>query len=327
MLVHFAIDAMGGDLAISERVQASLRALQEIPYLAISLVGDPQLIKAALSNPATPSLGDRSRLTIVPSKSIVSMGEQPSKIIRNKLDSSMAIALKMVSDKRADACLSSGNTGALVALSMHFLDCVDNQLERPAICTALPHGKGQTWLLDMGANLYCNAKQLHYLAILASELCSQIEGIQSPKIGLLNVGKEAIKGTEVMQQASQLIQKDSRLNYSGFAEGDDILRGQFNVIVCDGLLGNIALKSIEGAVGLILNQLQPLSKQLPEDETAPLTQKRLQALMELYSPKRYNGAVLLGIDGLVVKSHGMADTEAFYHAIIFALQMRTLSPI
>ena len=317
--MHLAIDIMGGDQPLEERIQACNQALQQFPDLKLSLVGDIQHIQEHLAH------NNQPHCSIIAAETTVSMTDKPAQAIRHKMNSSMSVALQLVADQSAGACLSAGNTGALVGLSTKLLGCSNAQLSRPAICTALPHASGRTWLLDMGANINCSGQQLHQFALLANKLCRKMDHIAFPKIGLLNIGKEQIKGTEAIQAAQQLIKQEDQLNYCGYAEGDDILSGAFNIIVCDGLLGNVALKSTEGTANFLLQQIQQLldSEQPASGQSQAKNQwqQRFNDLLQKFSPQKYNGAILLGVNGLVIKSHGMANCESFFNAIAISRQM------
>ena len=339
--MHLAIDIMGGDMPLMDRIQACEQALLQFPDLKLSLVGDIADIKqkfghleshlldsAKLSSekpspekPSAENLSTEKRCQFVHAQTSISMNDKPSHAIRHKMDSSMAVALQLVANRQADACLSAGNTGALVGLSTKLLGCSNQKLARPAICTALPNGhvNGKTWLLDMGANINCCGEQLYQLALLANELCQKMDNIAFPKIGLLNIGKEDIKGTDAIQLAQQLIKQNKQLNYQGYAEGDDILNGEFDIIICDGLLGNVALKSIEGTANFLLAQINNHFQQLAEPQEN--CRKTIQQLLQQFNPQQYNGAILLGLNGLVIKSHGMANCQAFYNAIAISRQM------
>jgi glycerol-3-phosphate acyltransferase PlsX len=313
--VTIALDAMGGDVGCAVVVPAAVHALTAHADLCIILVGDQASIQAELKRQtAVPA----DRLKIHHASQIVTMDESPSNALRNKKDSSMRVALNLVREGIADACVSAGNTGALMATSRFVLKMLPG-IDRPAICTRLPTQRTHTWMLDLGANVNCEAEHLFQFAIMGSVLAQSVDGTARPAIGVLNIGEEEIKGNEQVKAAAKLI-AESHLNYAGFAEGDDIYKGQFDVIVCDGFVGNISLKTSEGVAKMIATFIrEEFSRNLFTRMAALVAMPVLKAFRRRIDPRLYNGASLLGLGGIVIKSHGSADALAFGNAIKVAV--------
>jgi glycerol-3-phosphate acyltransferase PlsX len=245
------------------------------------------------------------------------MDEPPSKALRGKKDSSMRVALDLVKRREAHACVSAGNTGALMAVARFVLKTLPS-VDRPAIITAVPSLKGRTHMLDLGANVDCTAEHLFQFAVMGSELVTAVEGIQAPKVGLLNIGEEEIKGNEQVKQAHELLSASS-LNYVGYVEGDDIYLGGVDVVVSDGFVGNVALKSSEGVAKLVRHFLNKSFKRNWLTRLSGLAAMPvISSFRRTFDPRRYNGASLLGLRGIVIKSHGGADKLAFENAIHIA---------
>ena len=245
------------------------------------------------------------------------MDEPPAQALRSKKDSSMRVAINMVKDNRADACVSAGNTGALMATARYVLHTLLG-IDRPAINSTLPAIKGNTHMLDLGANVDCSADNLFQFAVMGSVLAGVVEDIAEPKVGLLNVGSEAIKGNEVVKSTHKLLEQ-SALNYIGFVEGDDIFCGDVDVVVCDGFVGNVALKTTEGVARLISNYgRQAFNQNIFTKIAGFLSLPALKNFKGQIDPRRYNGASLLGLRGIVIKSHGGADAFSFANAISLA---------
>ncbi|WP_422449564.1 phosphate acyltransferase PlsX [Endozoicomonas sp. ALB091] len=308
---RIALDIMSGDESPRSRIRAALRALDAYPDLHLSLVGDQQLITGHLSSIAF----DQSRLTVIHAGKTIGMDEKPSFALRSKEDSSMWGALEQVADGRAAACVSSGNTGALMAMGRFALKTFVG-IDRPAIAGAIPCAGGSVLLLDMGANVDCSANSLYQFAVMGSLLAATVRGINAPRVGLLNVGTEDIKGNEQVKLANRLLKEDGRLNYIGYIEGNDVFAGGADVVVCDGFVGNIALKTGEGVAGLIRDSLvaafqQTLWRRFLSLLIAPVMRKIYKSI----DPVVYNGASFLGLQGIVVKSHGHSDEEGFFRAI------------
>ena len=309
-----AIDAMGGDFGPRLVVSACVKSLVEHPEMHLVLVGDSVIIETVLAQ--YPQV-DYSRLSIHHASESISTTDLPAHALRHKPDSSMRIALQLVRDKQVQACVSAGNTGALMALAKHVLKPLAH-IERPAIMTALPTLTGETHLLDLGANVDVSAQQLVQFAVMGSAAV-HIQGVRRPRVALLNVGSEAIKGNQQVKQAAALLEEIKHLNYIGYIEGDGVFRGDADVVVCDGFVGNVLLKSSEGLATMIASRIkQRLGRGPRAWLLAWLAAPLLKLLRSELAPERYNGACLLGVDGVVVKSHGNASQEAFQAAISVA---------
>ena len=306
-----AVDAMGGDLGPSVTVPASLDFLEAHPEAALLLVGLKEPLEAELARTRSAA---RSRITVVPVTEVVGMDEDVRTAIRTKKNSSMRVAIDLVKEGRAQACVSAGNTGALMGTAKFVLKTVPG-IDRPAICAVLPTRKGQVYALDLGANADCTPEHLVQFAIMGATLVRAVEGKDNPTVGLLNIGSEEIKGNEVVKKAGEML-RHSPVNFHGNVEGDDIYKGTTDVVVCDGFVGNVALKTSEGLAKMLGDFLKE------EYTRSPLT--RLAALISMpvikrfrqrVDHRRYNGAALLGLRGIVVKSHGSADRLAFATAL------------
>ncbi len=310
-----ALDAMGGDYGPSEIVPAAIASLRKHDNLSLILVGKEELVRQELANN---NYQEGERLSILHAPEVVEMHESPSQAMRNKKQSSMRIAIEQVRDGHAQACVSAGNTGALMATARYILKMLPN-MDRPAICTTLPGKNGHTHVLDLGANVDSSSEQLFQFAIMGAQLTSAVENKDNPTVALLNIGEEEIKGNDRVKQASALLE-ESHLNYVGYVEGDDIFTGDVDVIVCDGFVGNIALKTSEGLAQFLQHKLrQAFGKNLYTKLAAAIAVPVLKALKQTIDPKQYNGASLLGLRGIVIKSHGGADRIAFATAIHEAL--------
>ncbi len=309
-----ALDAMGGDHGPSVTVPAAKKALSEISDIKLVLVGDETQLTEELKNQG---LLNESRISIRHASEVVAMDEAPVLALKRKKDSSMRVAINLVKEQSVQACVSAGNTGALMATSKFVLKTISG-ISRPAICTILPSMTGHTHMLDLGANLECTPENLHEFAIMGSVLAQSVDGLEKPSVGLLNIGSEAMKGSDSIKKASQLI-ASSGLNYHGFVEGDDIYKGTVNVIVTDGFVGNVSLKTGEGLAALVNHVLKrEFKKNLITRFAAIIALPVLSAVRKILDPRRYNGASLLGLNGIVVKSHGGADTSSFFNAIKIA---------
>ncbi len=306
-----AIDAMSGDHGPEVTVPASLRALKQHSDLSLILVGDEEMLQQEVLRQGG-KLSDR--LSIQHSTQVVAMDEAPSSALRGKKDSSMRVAINLVKDGTAQACVSAGNTGALMATSRFVLKTLDG-IDRPAIISALPTISGHTHMLDLGANIDSSAEVLYQFALMGSVLTSEIDNNPSPTIGLLNIGEEEMKGNEVIKVASQMLNA-SNLNYIGFVEGDDIWKGTADVVVADGFPGNIALKSSEGIAKMISHFMkQEFKKNIITMLAGLIAMPVLRSLRRRIDPREYNGASLVGLRGIVIKSHGSADAHSFATAI------------
>lgn len=311
MSITIALDAMGGDYGPSVVVPAALSVLKDINDLELILVGDQQALLDLLKQHGA----DVSpRLQIKHTTQLVAMDELPSIALRTKKDSSMRVAINLVQDGSASACVSAGNTGALMATARFVLKTLPG-IDRPAIISSLPTMTGHTHMLDLGANVDSSADVLFQFAVMGSVLTQAVDNIPSPKVGLLNIGAEEIKGNERVKEAARILaQKD--INYVGYVEGDDIFKGTVDVVVCDGFVGNVALKTTEGVAKMIAHFMrQKFSRNLFSKLAGLVAMPVLKALKEKIDPRRYNGASLVGLNGIVVKSHGSADAFAFSNAI------------
>ncbi|MDO6563108.1 phosphate acyltransferase PlsX [Amphritea sp. 1_MG-2023] len=315
--ICIAVDAMGGDFGPRVVIPASVDALKRHPQLTLQLVGQ-QAVLAPLLDQALAKRTDkslRSRILIINADKVIGCDERPSHALRKRQDTSMYRAVVQVAEGQAQACVSAGNTGALMALGRFALKMLPG-IDRPAIITAIPSVDGVSYMLDLGANVDCSAEHLLQFAIMGSVMTSAVEGIAQPRVGLLNVGAEEIKGNEQVKLASRLIREHGGLNYCGFIEGGDIFTGKVDVVVCDGFVGNIALKSSEGVASLIGQQLKrSFSRSLLRKLMACLVAPVLEEVQAHIDPARRNGASLLGLQGIVVKSHGAANRACFGYAI------------
>lgn len=311
--ITIALDAMGGDHGPSVVVPAALGFLKKDQDCRLILVGREDAIRQFLPHGEVPG-----RLSIRNATQEVGMDELPSRALRGKKDSSMRVAIDLVKQGEAGACVSAGNTGALMATARFVLKTLPH-IDRPAIITALPAVTGRTWVLDLGANVDCEAEHLYQFAVMGSELVSAVDGIERPTVGLLNIGQEEIKGNEQVKEAHELL-SHSDLNYVGYVEGDDIyLRKDLDIVVTDGFVGNVALKNTEGVAKLIRHFMaEEFQRNILTKLSALIAMPILRALRRRIDPRRYNGASLLGLRGIVVKSHGGADKLAFENAIAIA---------
>jgi len=306
-----ALDAMGGDHGPNVVVPAALSVLKEVKNLNLILVGDHERLVEELKSHGA-DVGPRLQLKHTSQQ--VEMDELPSVALRSKKDSSMRVAINLVREGDAAACVSAGNTGALMATARFVLKTLPG-IDRPAIISSLPTIKGHTHMLDLGANVDSSADVLFQFAVMGSVLVQAIDGIESPTIGLLNIGAEEIKGNERVKEAARMLAK-SDINYVGYVEGDDIFKGAVDVVVCDGFVGNVALKTTEGVASMISHFMKEnFSHNLFTKLAAVIAKPVLKALKNRIDPRRYNGASFVGLNGIVVKSHGSADTFAFTNAI------------
>lgn len=307
---------MGGDFGPRITVPATLDTLRQHPTLKVVLFGDSDQIKLYLSN--QPDINSQ-RCRIQHCDSSVAMDEKPSFAVRHHQDSSLWQMIKLVSEGEADAGISAGNTGALMAMSLIQLKTLPS-ISRPAICTKIPTATGYTHLLDLGANVTCTAEQLYQFGMMASEAVSAINGYPRPTVGLLNIGVEAIKGRQEILAAAELLKSDKDINYVGFVEGDSLFKGLANIVVCDGFSGNVALKTSEGVAVMLQGFLQQaLSETFLTKIAALLARPALNKLQQRIDPSQYNGASLLGLKSVVIKSHGGATQQGFHHALSVAI--------
>ncbi|WP_370301519.1 phosphate acyltransferase PlsX [Alkalimarinus coralli] len=331
--VTVAVDAMGGDLAPQATVIAALESLKKNEALSIILVGNQDDLEALLhpqsansSHPSSSSLPpaliplvndfqDSGRLTIHHAPDVVLMSDRPSRALRTKQKSSMAIALQLVRDGAAEGCVSAGNTGALMLLGRSILGMCPG-IDRPAITKRLPSPAGYCYVLDLGANVDSTAEHLYQFALMGAILVEAMEGVKAPRVALINVGEEEIKGSEQVRLSSTMLAECEGLNYVGFVEGGDLFNGVADVIVCDGFVGNVALKTGEGVARLVHQALRDIfEKHWYTRLLGKLIMPLLGGLLQQVDPSRHNGALFVGLQGVVVKSHGNADSEAFAYAI------------
>ena len=311
MDITVAVDCMGGDHGPHVTVPAVLDFQQRHGDVDVVLVGLRDAIEAELSaRRAAPG----PRLRVHHASEVVAMDEPPAGALRYKKDSSMRVVADLVKKGEAHACVSAGNTGALMATARFVLKTLPG-IDRPAICTVLPTMKGHTHMLDLGANVDLSADHLFQLAVMGSELTAAVDNNPNPSVGLLNIGEEEIKGNDQVKQAAQLLAK-SKLNYYGFIEGDDIYKGVVDVVVCDGFVGNVALKTSEGVARMITHFMKQEFMRSPINKLVGLMAKPvLKSFHQRIDPRKYNGASLVGLQGIVVKSHGSADIFSFAQAI------------
>ena len=313
--VTIALDAMGGDSGPDAVIPAALAILERDDSVSLSLVGLPEALEAARR-----SARERyaSRLRFVAASEVVAMTDHPADALRRKKKSSLRLAIQEVKDGRADACVSAGNTGALMATARYVLKTLPG-IDRPAIISAVPGLNGPSFMLDLGANVGCNAQHLLQFALMGSVVAEDILDIERASVGLLNVGEEDVKGNEVVREAGELLSR-SGLNYIGFVEGNDIFSDKANVIVSDGFVGNVALKTMEGVAHLIGTYLrEEFHRSALRKFQGLVAGPALHALRDRLDARRYNGASLVGLNGVVIKSHGGADKLAFETAVTTAI--------
>ncbi len=310
---------MGGDHGPRVVVAGALRALDELPALKLVLVGQQEIVAQELRRNKA-ELG--ARLVLHHASQRVEMDELPSQALRTKKDSSMRIAINLVKEGAAQACVSAGNTGALMAMARFVLKTLPG-IDRPAITSALPTRTGSTHMLDLGANSDCTPEHLLQFALMGSVLVRAVQNIERPSVGLLNIGAEEIKGNDRVKQAARLLAA-SDLNYVGYVEGHQIFQGASDVVVCDGFVGNVALKTMEGTAGLVSHYLrQAFSRNLLTRLAGVVAAPALRSLRRSIDPRWYNGASLLGLRGIIIKSHGGADAVAFANAVrVAALEVQ-----
>jgi glycerol-3-phosphate acyltransferase PlsX len=320
-LLHIAIDAMGGDRGPSVCVPAALAAAREFPDVRFTLTGRQADLERQLAQnpPAGAGAAKPDNLDCLFAAEVVEMSDHPREALRRKKDSSMRRALDLVKALEADACVSAGNTGALMAMA-HFVLKMLPGVERPAIVSLIPSRGGHTYMLDLGANATCTPAQLCQFAVMGSILAADLEGAhERPRVGLLNIGEEEIKGNETVQ-AAHVLMSATDINYIGFVEGHDIFSDQVDVVVTDGFTGNVALKTMEGAARLISDTLrEELTRNVARKLGALAARPSLRALRTRLDPRRYNGATMVGLRGIVIKSHGGADVFGFQRAIEVAV--------
>ncbi len=309
-----ALDVMGGDHGPRVVLPAARQALKNAQDFHLQLVGDEAVIASGLEGWAA---SERARIEIVHASQVVGMDELPAVALRTKRDSSMRVAIDQVKNGTAQACVSAGNTGGLMATARYVLKTLPG-IDRPAIATALPSMNGHTHMLDLGANVDVEAAHLYQFAVMGSVLANAVDGLDAPRVGLLNIGSEAIKGNDRVREAGRMLE-DSSLNYVGFVEGNDVYCGDVDVVVCDGFVGNVALKTSEGVAKMISSNIRAEFRGSWYSRLAALAALPvLRRIRHRFDHRRYNGASLLGLQGVVIKSHGSADALAYEHAIRIA---------
>jgi len=316
MTIKISIDCMGGDHGPSVTIPAAVSFVNSEPDVELILVGMEGAVRTELKKHRA---ADHPRLSVVNASEIVAMDDPIEVALRRKKDSSMRVAINLVKDGHAHACVSAGNTGALMAVSRYILKTIPG-VDRPAICTLIPNQKdAPTYMLDLGANVDCEAQHLHQFALMGSALVSALEGKAKPTIGLLNVGEETIKGNEVVKQTAALLRADHEkgvLNFYGNVEGNDIFEGTTDIVVCDGFVGNVVLKASEGLGRFVKKALTAEFKRGPINILGALIASgAIRSFSRRMNPSRYNGASLLGLRGLVFKSHGGEEAYGYEWAI------------
>ena len=311
---------MGGDFGPRFCVSAGIEFLRSHPQHRITFVGNESAIRPLIGKEFT------TRIEILHTNEVIEMTEAPGKALRSKRESSMWMALELLVEGRAQACVSSGNTGALMALSRHLVKPIEG-IKRPAICKHIPTINGRSYLLDLGANLDCSAEQLLQFALMGSAL-ARVEGRENPSTALLNVGSEKNKGSEEIQLAASLMTDNKNVLFAGFIEGDSLYDGDVDVIVCDGFVGNVALKVSEGVAKFIIGSLKKeIYSSLLKRFLSVFVRLALRGWWHRFNPSLYNGAALLGLKKVVVKSHGSSDVLGFRNAIeVAAAQVQSGIP-
>jgi glycerol-3-phosphate acyltransferase PlsX len=303
---------MGGDHGIPVVIPACIEAVRKNPNLQLLLVGDRELIKKALKQKDALHY---KQFTLVHTSEVVAMDELPSHALRNKKDSSMRVAINLVKEGRAAGCVSAGNTGALMATARFVLKTLPG-IDRPAIIAQLPTKTGRTRVIDLGANVDSCAEHLFQFAVMGSALIQALEKKPNPKIAVLNIGVEEIKGNDQVKRTAQLLSECDLITYVGYVEGDQFYSGEVDLIVCDGFVGNVALKASEGIVHLMLSSIkEAFTNSWWSKCVGLLARPALRHLKNQMDPARYNGATMLGLNGVVIKSHGGASAIAFEFAI------------
>ena len=299
---------MSGEKDPHASVAASIDLLAERNDVHLHLIGNQESIEQFLPN----KINDR--ITIHHTDEVITMKDSPMDVLRRKKNSSMRLAVEMVAKNQADACVSSGNTGALLAISKYLLKTIPT-ISRPALVKSIPTIKSFTYMLDLGANSNCSAEQLMQFAMMGSVIAKEIKGIDAPKIALLNIGHERIKGHEVIKEAANLLEA-SKLNYVGFIEGNNIVQDIADVVVTDGFTGNIAVKTMEGTINMLTAFMnESFQSNNYNKVTSFISKPAINNFKSRIDPRRFNGGLLLGLNGVVVKSHGASDSFSFYHAL------------
>lgn len=310
--ITIAVDAMGGDHGLKVVVPASVRATKKNPNLKLLLVGDQEQINAMLQRQGAK---DSRQIAVVHASEVVSMDELPSHALRNKKDSSMRVAINLVKERKAQACVSAGNTGALMATARFVLKTLPG-IDRPAIISELPTMKGRTRVIDLGANVDSCTEHLFQFAVMGSALIQAVDKKKDPKIALLNIGVEEIKGNDQVKRTAHMLAESPVMNYVGYVEGNHFYSGEVDLVVCDGFVGNVALKASEGLAQLMQSVFkESFGKNWLVKLSSLFALPAIKSLKNRMDPAKYNGASLLGLNGIVVKSHGGANELAFQYAI------------
>ncbi len=306
--ITIALDIMSGDNGPQPALFGAIKSLESLQDLKIILVGDEKLINQNID------ASMQNRVSILHTDEYIRMDENIVNAIRNKKNSSMRLAVNCVKEARAQACVSAGNTGALMSISKIILKTIKG-IDRPAICTSLPTKKNFMQVLDLGANIECNAQNLFQFAVMGASVVESLELSKNPRVGLLNIGSEEFKGRDEIKEAAELLNK-SNINYVGFVEGDEMFSGNYDVIVTDGFTGNVALKSIEGVAGVIKHFIKSeFNRNIYNRFSSIISLPVINGIKKKMDPRVYNGASFLGLNGIVVKSHGSADSFSYSNAI------------
>ncbi|MFT5691290.1 MAG: glycerol-3-phosphate acyltransferase PlsX [Oceanicoccus sp.] len=312
---RIAVDCMGGDFGPCVPVPSAVQAISRFPNIEITLVGDRQAIEFQLSQIESSA---PHQFNIVHAPDVVHMSDTPAAALRHKPKSSMRMAINLVHENLVDAVVSAGNTGALLAMGCYVLKTLEG-IHRPAICSLIPANDQHLYLLDLGANVDTDASHLHQFAIMGAALSSVVDGLEDPRVALLNIGREDGKGNDQVKKARKLIDADKDINFVGSIEGSDLFSGISDVVVCDGFVGNVALKVSEGTASFISSVVMEEFKRDWLSRCAALLAKPiLSRIYRKLDTQRYNGASFLGLGGVVVKSHGDSTVDSFFHAIVQA---------
>ena len=311
--ITLSLDVMSGEKDPEASITAALNLLALREDVKIILVGNQEIIEKQ-------TLGRTiDRLQILHAEEVVLMNDSPVVVLRKKKKSSMRLAIDLVKNDISQACISSGNTGALMAISKYVLKTIPT-IKRPALMASMPTVKGHTYVLDLGANSSCSPEQLYQFALMGTVISREIREIEKPRVGLLNMGVEASKGNQVVKEAAKLMSSGS-INFIGYVEGHNIVKDKADVVVCDGFSGNIAIKTMEGSFSLMDKFLMDSFKTSTLNRFAGmLSRNALNGMKEKLDPRRYNGALLLGLNGVVVKSHGNSDPIGIQHALVTAIE-------
>lgn len=316
-MATIALDAMGGDFGPEVVVPAAAHVAKKFSNVNIILVGDETILRACVKSHHI-DIDKHKHFEIQHASEVVEMHDEPGNAVRKKKDSSMRVAINMVKEGRAEAVVSAGNTGALMATAKFVLKMIPG-VDRPAICTTIPSYGGHTHMLDLGANVDCSAEHLLQFSVMGSVLAEAVDNTHAPKVGLLNIGSEDSKGNALVKQANTLL-KDAPINYIGYVEGDDIYSDKVDVVVCDGFVGNVSLKTMEGLAKMISRMMrEEFSRSIFSMLAGLIAKPVLNKFKKRVDPRMYNGASMLGLKGIVIKSHGSADIFSYANAIEIAL--------